>query len=106
MNQMQGVSDLYCITSATRTDDHCHVQLFPATGGNPAGVIPTAVRDVFNHMSNHIFDGEPGNPNSGRHIKSAWLATHSGAMPDKENLITHILVYPVRPMCSFSDSCE
>jgi len=106
MNQMQGVSDLYCLTSATRTDDHWHVQLFPASGGTPAGVIPADVKTEFDRLSSHIFNGEPGNPSSGRHIRSAWLATHAGAAPTAQNPITNILVFPVRPLPSFSDSCE
>jgi len=106
MNQMQGVSDLYCLTSAARTDDHWHVQLFPAAKGTAAGVIPANVKAEFDALSGHIFNGERGNLNSGRHIRSAWLATHAGAMPTGQNPITNILLFRVRPLSSFSDSCE
>ncbi|KZT21299.1 hypothetical protein NEOLEDRAFT_1139631 [Neolentinus lepideus HHB14362 ss-1] len=69
--------------------------LFPAVNGvSPAGTIPAAVAAEWNRISNHVLHGETNNPNSGRHTKSAWLATHKGAKPTKDDSKTHILSYP------------
>ena len=106
VEQMQKVGHLYPVASATWTDDHLHVQVFPNNGPSTAGVIPANIKKTWDDMREHVFNGV-ANPttqkerDSGRHLKSTWLQTHPGAQPlaGESDASVHLLKYPfVRPV--------
>ena len=45
----------------------------------PTETKPQKAARLWAKMEGHIFNGEPRNPDAGRHILSAWCATHKGA---------------------------
>jgi len=54
------------------------------TENKPQHIAPTENKQqkaarLWANMEGHIFNGEPRNPDAGRHTLSAWCATHKGA---------------------------
>ena len=45
----------------------------------PSETKPQKAAKLWAKMEGHIFNGEPRNPDAGRHTLSAWCATHKGA---------------------------
>ena len=76
-------------------------QVFPKVGTTRAGVAPALLNEKFARVSEHIFNGETGKLNAGRHTLSAFLDTHRGKAADKKNDRNKIQEFVVR-LLSFS----
>jgi len=76
---------------------HTTDQVFPKKAGRPrAGVAPAALNTKFEQVRAHVFRGEQGNPNAGRHTLSAFIQTHANARPVKQNARNKIQEFSVR----------
>lgn len=105
MNQQQGVRsiDLKAPQFSFTDKFQFFSQIFPAIKNTKrAGVPYQTVKDEWNRIMHHVFDGETSSRTSGRHLRSTWHTANPNSAVQLADGNTHLIKYHVRAQNCFS----